>query len=102
MLVVGEGLFERRACQAVANVASKVAQIQPLASRIDRSEQTLQSPLQILGANQERLGIFSARLDKANGSLRRQGREEVFFRACSIKFESTVEFQHAVRILRGG
>ena len=51
MLVVGEGLFERRAGQAVANVASKVAQIQPLASRIDRSEQTLQSPLQILVGN---------------------------------------------------
>jgi hypothetical protein len=55
-----------------------------------------------LRANQEGLGVFFERLDQANGGSRRQGREEVFRRTSSVKFESTVEFQHAARILRGG
>jgi hypothetical protein len=47
----------------------------------------LQAPLQILRPNQERLGIFFARFDQTDGGVRRQGREEVFSRARSVKFE---------------
>ena len=99
VLVVSECLFEWRAGQAVTNAAREIAQIQPLACRIDWPEQALQSPLQILRANQERLGVLFARLNQANGWLRRESREEVFLRPRTVKFESAVEFQHAVRIL---
>jgi hypothetical protein len=78
----------------------KVTQIQPLARRINGTQQPLQPPPQILRADQERLGPFLARFDQANRRTRRQGREKLFL-ARRIKFESTVEFQHAVRILRG-
>ncbi len=102
MLVVGERLFERRTGETITDAARELAQIQPLACGIDRAEQTPQSPLQILRANQKRFCVFFTRFDQANGCPRWQGREEVFFRPRAIKFESAVEFQHMVRILRGG
>ncbi len=102
MLVVGECLFERRTRQPIADAARKLAQIQPLACRIDGPQQPLQSPLQILRANQKGLGFFFAGFDEANRRQRWQGREEVFFRPRCIEFESAIEFQHTVRILRGG
>ena len=101
MLVIGERLFERRIRQPVADAARKFAQIQPLACRIERSKEPLQPPLQILRANQERLGFFIARFDQANRRPRWQGREEKPFRLRGIKFESTIQFQHTARILRG-
>jgi hypothetical protein len=58
--------------------------------------------VQILRSNQERLGLFFARFDQANRRPWRQGREEMLFRPRTIKFKYTVEFQHTVRILRGG
>jgi hypothetical protein len=62
----------------------------------------MQSTLQILRTNQKRFGFFFARFNQANGGVRRQGGEEVFFRPQGIEFDLTVEFQHALRILRPG
>ena len=102
MPVVGKRLFEWRPRQAIANAARKVAQVQSLARGVNWSQQPLQSPPQILRANQERLGFFFTRLNQANRRQCRQSREEVFVRTCRIEFESAIEFNHAVRILRGG
>jgi hypothetical protein len=62
----------------------------------------LQSPLQILRADQERLRFFFTWFDQANRRLRRKSREEALLSASAIEFESAIKFQHAVRILRGG
>ena len=61
--VVGERLFKRRACQPVADAARERAQIQSLARGINGTQQPMQSPLQILRANQERLGFFFSRFN---------------------------------------
>lgn len=98
MLIVGECLFEGRANQAITDTARESAQIQALAGGIDWAEKTKQSPLQVLRANQERLGFLFARFDQANRWLRWQGGEEVLLRPRTVEFESAVKFQHQSRI----
>jgi len=60
-----------------------------VARRID-SQQPLQSPLQILRANQERLGFFFARFDQQTAAAA-EGRENALPPA-PIKFKYTVRF----------
>ena len=59
----------------------------------------MQAPAQILRPDQKWLRIRLAGIDKANGRMRRQQREEVVV-ASGIKFKSAIELQHTVRILR--
>src|SRR6266852_55467 len=56
VLVIGEGLLETRAGQAVTNGSREFAKVEPLRRRVGRAEQALQAAPQIGRANQERLG----------------------------------------------
>src|SRR5438270_639117 len=90
LLIGSERLFEPRASDTVADALCKVAQIEALVRRIRRAQQALQSPLQVLRANQERLGLFLARLDQTHCGPRRQGGEELLCRPCRVKLQSVV------------
>jgi hypothetical protein len=98
VLVVGEDLFERGAGEAVANAAGEFAEIEALAGGVGGAEKALEAASQILGADQERLGVFGARFDEADGGLGRQGGEEVVVREGGIEGEAAVEFEHGDRI----
>src|SRR5580704_6198105 len=98
VLVVGEDLFERGAGEAVTDAAGELAKIEALAGRIGGAEKALQAALEVLGANEEGLGIFGARFDEADGGFGREGGEEVFVRAGGIEGEAAVEFKHGDRI----
>ena len=98
LLIVSEILLESRAGQPVSDATGEISQVEAFACWICRAKQALQSPLQVLRADQERLGLFFAGFNEANGGTRRQSREEVLLRASSIKFQATIEFQHGERI----
>ena len=51
-LVVGEGLLEFGAGEAVANAAGEIAEIKALAGWIGRAEETLEAAAQILRPDQ--------------------------------------------------
>ena len=96
-LVVGEGLLEPGASEAIADGAREIAKIEALAGRLGGAEKALQSAAQVLRADEERLGVFRACLDQADGGARREGGEEVFL-ARGVEVLAAVEFQHGDRI----
>ena len=99
--VVGERLFEWRSCQPVAHSTREITEIQPLACGIDRAQQPLNAPPQVLRTNQQRLRGCSARLHKTNDRARRQSCKKILV-ARRIEFLSAIQFQHVNRILRQG
>src|SRR5260370_630430 len=75
--VAGEDLLEARAGKAVAHAACHLAEIETLAGGIGWTEQTLETALQILRADQQRLGARVAKFDEANSWTLRKSGEEV-------------------------
>lgn len=98
-LVVGEGLLEPGAGEAIADAAREIAKVEPLARRIGGAEKTLEAAAQILRADKERLGVFRACLDQADGGAGRKRGEKVFV-ARRVEVLAAIEFQHGDRITR--
>jgi hypothetical protein len=99
VLVVGEGLFEFGAGEAVADEFCEVAEIEAFAGGVWRAEETLHAFAEVLRADEERLGIFSVRLDEADGGERRESGEEVFGVGWG-ELLAAIEIEHGRRILR--
>src|ERR1700735_1456263 len=98
-LVVGVGLLEFGAGEAVADAASEFAEVEAFAGGVERAEQALHAFAEVLRADQERLGVFGVWLDQADGGARGQSGEEVF----GVVFGeilAAVEIEHGSRILR--
>jgi hypothetical protein len=99
VLVVGEGLLEFRAGEAVANEFCEVAKVEALARGIWRAEKALHAFAEILGADEEGLGVFGVGLDEADGGERGESGEEVFGVGWG-EVLAAVEIEHGRRILR--
>ena len=102
VLVVGVGLFEFRAGEAVADCLREFAKIEAFAGGIERAEQALHALAEVLRADEERLGAFGVlcmELDQADGGTRRETGEEIFVVGC-VEILAAVEVEHGRRILR--
>jgi len=101
VLIVGEGLLELGAGDAVTDALGKITQTEALGRGIQRAEEAIEPASEVLGANEEWLGGGIARKDQADGGVRRQGGEEIGVGRRS-QVGAAIEFEHEVRILGEG
>lgn len=80
------------------DAARELAKIEALAGGVERAEEALHAFAKVLRADEERLGVFSVRLDQADGGTRRESGEEIFVARC-VKVLAAVEIKHEIRIL---
>jgi hypothetical protein len=92
-------LLEPRAGEAIADGSREIAKIEALAGRIGGTKKPLEAAAQVLRADKERLGVFRAGLDQADGGAGRKRGEKVFV-ARRVKVLAAIEFQHGDRITR--
>ena len=76
----------------------EIAEIEALRGGIRRAEKALHTFAEVLRADEERLGVFSARLNQTDGGDWWECGEEVFVVGC-VEFLAAVEIEHEVRIL---
>lgn len=76
----------------------EVAEVEAFGRGIGRAEEALHTFAEVLRANEEGFGIFSARLNKNDSGAGRESGEEVFVIG-GVEFLAAIEVEHGVRIL---
>ena len=96
-VVVGDGLLEFGAGEAIANARGEIAKVEAFGAGIGWPEEALKAAAKILSAEKEGLGVGGVGFDEADSGTRRERGEEEFV-ARRVEVLAAVKFEHENRI----